>query len=135
MSQEKSKVFLVEDDLIMRRLYEWAFRLMGHEIDTAYDGEEAIRKLDAMEPLPSIVLLDLIMPKVNGFEVLAHIKGSEKLKQIPVIVLTNSAGKEEAEKAIGMGAIMYLIKSEYEPKEVVKKVEAVVAKYAGGSPS
>ena len=130
MPEEKSKVFLVEDDLIMRRLYEWAFRLMNHEIETAYDGEEAIRKLDAIEPTPSLVLLDLIMPKVSGFEVLAHIKASEKLKQVPVIVLTNSAGKEEAERALGMGAIMYLIKSDHEPKEVVKTVEAVIAKYA-----
>lgn len=130
MPQDKSKVFLVEDDLIMRRLYEWAFRLMGHEIETAYDGEEAVQKLDAMEPLPSIILLDLIMPKVSGFEVLAHIKESEKLKKIPVIVLTNSAGKEEKEKAMKLGAIMYLVKSDHEPKAVVKMVEAVVAKYA-----
>lgn len=130
MPEEKSKVFLVEDDLIMRRLYEWAFRLMGHEIETAYDGEEAIKKLDAMEALPALILLDLIMPKVSGFEVLTHLKKSEKLKQVPVIVLTNSAGKEEEERALKMGAVMYLVKSEHEPKEVVKISEAVVAKYA-----
>lgn len=135
MPEEKSKVFLVEDDLILRRLYEWAFRLMKHEIDVAYDGEEAIKKLDAMETLPSTILLDIVMPKVNGFEVLAHIKESERLKNIPVIVLTNSSGKEEAEKALKLGAIMYLVKSEHEPKEIVKKVEAVVAKYGGSQPS
>lgn len=119
-------LFLGEDDPLMSRMYERAFRLNGHELTMAADGEEALEKLKAMDPLPVLVLLDVMMPKMSGFDVLRKIKEDEKLKNIPVILLTNLAGQQDAEKGLSLGAVLYLIKSQYDPKQVVAKVEEII---------
>ncbi|OGF62276.1 hypothetical protein A2926_04270 [Candidatus Giovannonibacteria bacterium RIFCSPLOWO2_01_FULL_44_40] len=124
-----AKIFLVEDDPLMIRMYEKAFKLSGYEIEMAFDGEEAIAKLKTMDPRPTLVLLDIMMPKLSGFEVLKHIKQDPKLKAIPVVALTNLAGKEDAEKALGLGAVLYLVKSQYDPKQIVDKVKEILAGY------
>ena len=123
-----AKIFLVEDDPLMIRMYEKAFKLSGYEIEMAFDGEEAIAKLKTMDPRPTLVL-DIMMPKLSGFEVLKHIKQDPKLKAIPVVALTNLAGKEDAEKALGLGAVLYLVKSQYDPKQIVDKVKEILAGY------
>ncbi len=119
-------LFIAEDDPLMSRMYERAFRLGGHELKMAGDGEEALTMLNTMEQKPSLILLDVMMPKVSGFDVLRKIKADEKLKGIPVILLTNLAGQADAEKGLELGAIMYLVKSQYDPKQVVAKVEEVM---------
>lgn len=121
---------MAEDDPLMSRMYERAFRLGGHELVMAFDGEEALEKLQKIEPKPVLIMLDVMMPKVNGFDVLRQIKQDEKLKHIPVIMLTNLAGESDAEKALGLGAVLYLVKSEYDPKEVVEKVKEIIAGYS-----
>jgi CheY-like chemotaxis protein len=113
----------------MIRMYEKAFKLSGYEIEMAFDGEEAITKLQAMEPKPIIILLDIMMPKLSGFEVLKRLKEDPKTKNIPVITLTNLAGKEDAEKALEMGVVLYLVKSQYDPKQVVAKVQEIIGGY------
>lgn len=123
------KIFLVEDDPLMIRMYEKAFRLNGYAIETAFDGEEAIAKLQTMEPKPTLILLDIMMPKLSGFEVLKNIKQNGGTKNIPVVVLTNLAGQADAEKALELGAVLYLVKSQYDPKQVVDKVREILAGY------
>ncbi len=125
-----AKIFIVEDDPLMSRLYERAFKLAGNEIELAFNGEEAIAKLEAMKDKPTIMLLDVMMPKMSGFDVLKHIKSKDGLKKIPVVVLTNLAGKEDAEKALELGAVLYLVKSQYDPKQVVDKVNEIIAGYS-----
>ena len=71
-----------------------------------------------------------MMPKMNGLEVLEKMKADEKTKKIPVVVLTNLAGQQDAETAIAKGAVKYIVKSEYEPKEVVKMVKEILAGYS-----
>ncbi len=133
---EKIKIFIAEDDPLMMRMYERIFRLSGYDIEMASDGENALAKLRKIEDISSlVVLLDIMMPRLSGFEVLRAVKADEKLKNLRVIMLTNLAGKEDAEKALGMGAMSYLIKSEYSPKEVVEKVKEIIATPAeGGGP-
>lgn len=119
-------LFLAEDDPLMSRMYERAFKLSGYNIEMAADGDEAISKLEKMEVLPTVILLDIMMPKQNGFDVLKHIKENDKLKKIPVIMLTNLAGQEDAEKALSMGAVLYLVKSQYDPKEIINKINEII---------
>lgn len=122
-----TKVFIVEDDPLMSRMYEKAFRLNGYDVELAFDGEEGLKKLTDMDEKPTVVLLDIMMPKMSGFDVLKAVKGDKTLKKIPMIALTNLAGKDDAEKALKLGAALYLVKSQYDPKEVVGKVKEIIA--------
>ena len=76
---------------------------------------------------PSIIVLDVMMPKRSGFEVLEHIKNNSPYKDVPVIMLSNLAGKEDAQRALDLGAKEYLIKSQYEPKDIVEKISQIIA--------
>src|SRR5207244_4345919 len=114
-----AKLFIAEDDPLMSRMYERAFKAGGHDITMAGDGEEAMQKLPTMEPKPALILLDVMMPKMNGFDVLRKLKADANLKAVPVILLTNLAGEADAQKGLELGAVMYLVKSQYEPKQVV----------------
>jgi CheY-like chemotaxis protein len=119
-------LFIAEDDPLMSRMYERAFRLGGHALSIAHDGEEALDLLQKTEEKPAVILLDVMMPKMNGFDVLRKVKEDPKLKEIPVILLTNLAGDQDAEKGLSLGAVLYLIKSQYTPKQVVEKVEEII---------
>lgn len=119
-------LFIAEDDPLMSRMYERAFRLGGYEIKMAFDGQEAIDSLKEMDSKPMLILLDVMMPKMSGFDVLRAIKLDEKLKDVPVILLTNLAGQEDAAKGIELGANLYLVKSQYSPKQVVEKVQEII---------
>ena len=127
-----STLFIAEDDPLMSRMYERAFKLGGHELTVAHDGEEALEILQKMETKPVLILLDVMMPKMSGFDVLRKIKTDEKLKSVPVILLTNLAGQEDAEKGLELGAVLYLVKSQYDPKQVVEKVEEIIKSYSRG---
>ena len=130
----KVTIFIAEDDPLMARLYEKAFRLSGYEINLAFDGEEAIKKIEELrENKPTIIILDIMMPKLSGFDVLKFLKQEKDFKNIPVVVLTNLAGKEDAEKALSMGAVLYLVKSQYDPKQVVEKIKEIISGYSRGS--
>jgi len=122
-----SKIFMAEDDPLMGRMYDRAFRASGFELEMATDGEAAIAKLKQLETLPTLIILDVMMPKKNGFEVLAEVKLDERLKHIPVVMLTNLAGEADAEKALSLGAVLYLVKSQYDPKEILDKVKEILA--------
>ena len=123
-------LFIVEDDPLMSRMYEKAFRLNNFDIEQAFDGQEAIAKLETMNPKPVLIVLDVMMPKMSGFDVLKHIKASPDLKNIPVVMLSNLAGQEDAEKALLMGAVLYLVKSQYEPKQIVEKIKEIISGYS-----
>lgn len=119
--------FIAEDDPLMIRLYERAFKLAGHEIVIAKDGDEALIAIAGMSVKPSVIILDVMMPKVSGFDVLQRLKQDEATKNIPVVMLTNLAGEEDKQKGLSLGAVDYMIKSDYSPEEVVKRVTGLVA--------
>ncbi len=120
-----SKVLLlIEDDPLMLRLYRKIFELEGYEVELAAGGQEGLDK--AKSDKPTLVLLDIMMPKMDGFEVLGKLKEDPETKDIPVVVLTNLAGTQDAKKAMEMGASKYIIKSEQDPKEVATLVKEVL---------
>lgn len=118
------RILLIEDDRELVDLYQRIFTLEKFELLTAVDGEEGLKK--AFEEKPSLVLLDIMMPKMDGFQVLLRLKSNPNTKEIPVVVLTNLAGVKEAESCLYIGASKYLLKSECEPKDVVEAVRKIL---------
>lgn len=125
MTTKKIKILIVEDDIFMMKLYSKVFELEGFEVVTAVNGEEGL--LSVYKEIPTIILLDVMMPEMNGIELLGKIKADPTTKKIPVIMLTNLAGKTEADTAIAKGAMKYIVKSENDPKQVVEIVKEAIA--------
>ena len=121
------KVLIVEDDPLMSRMYQKIFTFEKYEVEMAGNGEEALAKVITANP--TIILLDVMMPKMNGLQVLERLKADPATKNIPVIMLTNLAGQQDAETALSKGAVKYIVKSEHEPKEIADMVEEIVAGY------
>ena len=120
-------ILIVEDDALMSRLYQKAFTFEGYDVEVAADGQEGLDKVRNSNP--TIVLLDVMMPKVNGLEVLERLKADPNTKGIPVIMLSILAGTQDAETALAKVAVKYIVKSEHEPKAVVEMVKEVLAGY------
>ena len=110
-------------------MYEKMFQFAKFDVTLASDGAEGLDKVRAMDPKPAIILLDVMMPKMNGMEVLDKLKLDAELKNIPVIMLSNLAGENDVETALSKGAVKYIIKSEHEPKEIADMVKQIVAGY------
>lgn len=120
-----AKVFLVDDDPLLVRMYQKKLELDGYEVRTASNGDQALAEVESVKP--DLILLDIMMPKKNGLEVLEELKKNSNTKAIPVIMLTNVSSKDaNTEKALEIGAISYLVKSNYTPKEVVMKVKEIL---------
>src|SRR5260221_7632427 len=111
-----AKILIVEDDPLMIRLYQKVFKFEGYDVEVASNGEEGLEKVRSF--VPTLILLDIMMPKMNGLQVLDKLKADDDTKKIPVVMLTNLAGSQDAETAIAKGAVKYIIKSELEPKDV-----------------
>jgi CheY-like chemotaxis protein len=117
------KILLVEDEDIMVDLLQRKLSKEGYEVFVARDGEEGLKKMREMDPKPDLILLDIIMPKMGGFEVMEEMAKDESLKKIPVIVISNSGQPVELDRAKKLGAKDWLIKTEFDPKEVLEKVK------------
>jgi CheY-like chemotaxis protein len=120
-----SKILFIEDESALQKAIEEVLTEKGYVIIKALNGEEGLEQ--ARTEHPDLILLDLILPRKNGFEVLAELKQDETTKKIPVIVLTNLEGSEEVEKALALGAKTYLVKANYSLEEVCKKAEEAIA--------
>lgn len=120
------KILLVEDDQFLSEIYIAKFQDAGFEVIVAQDGYEAIRR--AKESRPAILLLDLVMPTMDGFDVLRAAKNDHEIGNIPIIVLSNLGEEEDVRKGIELGAEDYLIKAHYTPTEVVAKVKSILNK-------
>lgn len=122
----KKTILLVEDDSFVSDIYQTKIGSEGFEVIPAGNGIEAIKKLE--ERIPDLVLLDIVMPYMDGTEVLKKMKSEEKWKKIPIILLTNLSEKEKIEEALGLGAEDYLIKSHFTPSEVISKINMIFKK-------
>jgi len=120
------KILLVEDEEIMISLLQKKLTKEGYEISVARDGEEGLKAM--REVRPDLVLLDIIMPKMGGFEVMEEMGKDKNLKDIPVIVISNSGQPVELDKAQKLGAKDWLIKTEFDPQEVLNKVVKQIGK-------
>jgi len=120
------KILLVEDEEIIADLLEKKLRAEGYEIKVARDGVEGLEKM--REEKPDLILLDIVMPKMGGFEVMEEMQKDPALEKIPVIVISNSGQPVEIEKAKELGAKDWLIKTEFDPQEVIDKVVKQIGK-------
>ena len=119
-----SKILLVEDDRFLIKAVYTKLTQKGFEVVLANDGDEAISK--AKTEKPELVLLDMVLPKKSGFEVLQELKEDSTTKNIPIIVLTNLEGSEDVERALANGATTYLVKANYSAHDVASKIKQVL---------
>ena len=121
-------VYLVEDNEEVGRMYERAFRLRGHKVERATDGRKALQQLISSLVVPAVIILDVAMPSMNGFDVLVAIRAISKLASVPIAILTNSIHTEEEGRFLKAGASLFLVKIENQSKQVVEKIEALMLK-------
>ena len=126
-AKQNVKVLIVEDDVMLNKIYQTKLGIVGYKVFAAYDGEEGIKKME--ETLPNIVLLDLMLPKKNGFEVLEIVKQNIKLNHIPVIILSNLGQGDDIERGKALGADDFLVKSNVKLEMVLEKIEQVLQKH------
>lgn len=110
----------MEDEHLIAELVQRKLQEEGYYAFVAGDGEEGLKQI--REKRPDMILLDIVLPRLNGFEVLAEIQKDEELKQIPVVIISNSGQPDEIERAKETGVRDWLVKTEFDPKEVLEKV-------------
>jgi sigma-B regulation protein RsbU (phosphoserine phosphatase) len=117
---EGKKVLLVEDDIFVSDVYSTRLLKEGYQVFLMNNGRDAVSWLETN--IPDIVLLDIMMPYMDGIEVLKELRQKDSCKEVPVIMLTNLSEKENIREALSLGANDYLIKSHFTPSEIVTKV-------------
>ncbi|MBI2444010.1 MAG: response regulator [Candidatus Magasanikbacteria bacterium] len=124
MEKKKIHILLVEDDVFLAGIYQKKFEMEGFKVSQAENGEKGL--LEAKKKKPDAILLDILLPKLDGFVVLERLKADPATKDIPVILLTNLGQKDDVEKGLQQGAADYLIKAHFKPSEVVAKVRSAM---------
>jgi CheY-like chemotaxis protein len=122
--ENKAQILLVEDDTFLVEMYTTKFELEGFAVTSAEDGVKGLEM--AKKEQPDIILLDILMPKMDGFAVLDALKKDKSTAEIPVVLLTNLGQKEDVKKGFEKGAVGYLIKAHFMPSEVVEKIKKIL---------
>ncbi|HOS88232.1 MAG TPA: response regulator [Candidatus Pacearchaeota archaeon] len=120
------KILIIEDDKFLRELMVRKLSVLKYEVISAVDGEEGLEKIKT--ELPDVVLLDLILPGINGYEVLEMAKKDPATANIPIVILSNLGQSEDIEKGLKLGAQDFLVKAHLTPQEVVNKLQAILLK-------
>lgn len=120
----REKILVVDDEELIRKIYFERLNFEGFEVQTANDGIEALDKMKTF--MPDLVLLDILMPRKDGFSALEEMRKDPQLKDTAVIVLTNAGREDDIKKGIFLGANDYLIKTNYSPNEIVGKITALL---------
>ena len=115
------RVVLVEDEEVLLEVLESKLKKEGYEVFSAKDGVAGLDLVNAIRP--DIILLDVVMPRMDGFEVLEHLQKDEELAKIPVIIISNSGQDVEIGRALALGVKDYLVKAEFDPQEVLDKIQ------------
>jgi len=117
-------ILLVEDDPFLIDIYSKKFKESGFNFEVVQDGEKALKRIE--EKKPDLLLLDIVLPGIEGWEIIRRIKNNPLLKDLKIIILSNLGQTQEVKKGLRLGAIKYLIKAHYTPSEVVKEVKKVL---------
>ena len=133
MTAQARRILLAEDDRFLRKAAETTLRRHGFEVLTAVDGEEALRIIQ--QEAPDLILLDLIMPKMQGFEVLKSVKADPATAGIPVIILSNLGQDRDVDRALESGAAAYLIKANLSLEDLVKQVRQTLGMSPAPTPA
>jgi DNA-binding response OmpR family regulator len=120
------KILIAEDDEEIGKMLERAFRFSGFEVDWIHDGKTTLEHLRKSEILPDAIIMDVIMPEMSGLDLLMKVKKETYLKNIPVMILTNSFLEENAEQFLALGADMYLVKIDHKPVDIVDKINKLI---------
>lgn len=118
------KILVIEDEEILIGLLQKKLTVAGYEVALARNGEEGLKAM--REISPDLVLLDIIMPKMGGFEVMEEMQKDKNLKRIPIIIVSNSGQPIELDRAKKLGARDWLVKTEFNPQEVIEKVKNLI---------
>lgn len=124
MTTAPRRLLLVEDDAFLAGMYVTKLTMEGFQAELATDGKSGLEKASSLKP--DLILLDVLLPKMNGFDVLKALKSDPATKDIPVILLTNLGQKSDVVKGLDLGAVDYLIKAHFMPSEVVTKIKEVL---------
>lgn len=127
-----AKLLLVEDELALAEVLKVKLEREGYTVVHAADGEDGLEKLRSEKP--DIVLLDIVLPKLSGFDILDAMKTDPSLPHPPVIIISNSGQPVEIERAKALGAVDYLVKADFDPEEVVSKLNANIVRLTGEKP-
>lgn len=120
------KILVIEDEEVIIGLLQKKIIKEGYQVSIARDGEEGLKNMK--EEKPDLVLLDVVMPKMGGFEVMEEMQKDSELKKIPVIIISNSGQPVELDRAQKLGAKDWLVKTEFDPQEVINKVKKQLPK-------
>ncbi len=118
------KILVVEDEEVLAKVLEEKFQKSGHDVAIAYDGEAAVSMATSF--VPDAIVLDLLLPKRSGFEVLAILKADQVLKMVPVVVVSNLGEDSDIKRALSLGAADYYVKSEHPINEIIEKVKNIL---------
>lgn len=121
-----ARLIIVEDDPFLLSILAEKFKEAGFDIETATDGEDGLKKIKSGNF--DLVLLDMVLPKIDGFKILEELRDDNKLKKIPVIILSNLYDKNNIDKAVLLGAKEYIVKAYNTPEEIVLKIKSFLAK-------
>jgi DNA-binding response OmpR family regulator len=124
MADNKGTILLIEDDAFISGMYQTKLAMLGYTIRVAADGEQGWQELE--RALPDLLLLDIVLPKKDGFEVLSDVRRHPQMKDLPIILLTNLGQKPDVQKGLELGADDYIIKAHFTPSEVVEKIERML---------
>lgn len=125
MTTAKHRILLVEDDVFLAGMYVTKLELEGFDVSLASDGKAGLEK--AVTDQPACILLDVLLPKMDGFAVLKELKENPTTSAIPVILMTNLGTKQDVVKGLNLGATDYLIKAHFMPSEVIQKIKDVLS--------
>ena len=124
MAKKKVKILLIEDDRMIVEMYQLKFEEEGDEVVIAQDGKSGLDLSQTEDP--DIILLDVILPEMDGFSVLKSLKEEDKTKAVPVLLLTNLGQDGDVKRGLQLGAIDYLIKANYTPSQVVERIKSYI---------
>ena len=131
MSETKGKILVVEDEEILLTALREELESGGYQVEGATDGIDGLEKTKAFKP--DLILLDLLMPKMDGMEMLQKLKADSEIRDVPVVILTNLSDYEKISEALSLGAMDYLVKANYKLEDLLEKVSTVMARKAESS--
>lgn len=120
-----TKIVLVEDDEFLIDVYKAKLEKENFEVEVVKEGDKAVEKIKTTKP--AIVLLDIVLPNLDGWGILKNLKNDPETKDIPVIVLSNLAQEEEIQKSMQLGAAKYLVKAQYIPSEIAQEIKKILS--------
>ena len=123
-NRQTKKILLIEDEAVLVDLYKIKFEKEGYNVEYAYDGKEGIEK--AKKLIPELVLLDIVMPKIDGYQVLKELRRDPKTKNIIIYILSNLGQNDEIKEGLNKGADGYFVKANLTPMQLVDYVDTIL---------